>query len=93
MGSTSKPIRNVFILAGIMFALVLVALLSAGGLDRLSPFERSAKITEIALTIFFPAVVTDFMGRGREWGMWRVGGTYLVVLVISVFILVRGAQN
>jgi hypothetical protein len=85
----SKTIRNVFILASIIFALVFFALHSAGGVDRLSTFERSAMFTEIALTIFVPAVITGFMDRKGAWGMWRVGGTYLVLLVVFVFILVR----
>jgi predicted permease len=89
MGSTSKPIRGVFILAGIICALVLVPLLSAGGLGRLSTLERTAKITEIVVTIFIPAVIAHFMGRGRDWGMGRLSVAYLFLLAISVFFFVR----
>jgi hypothetical protein len=92
MASISKPVLTPLILAGIVFALVLIGLLSTGQIERLSSFAASQMITEIFLTIFVPAGITAYIAQrsSRKWGVFRLGITYLALLIVFVFILVRG---
>lgn len=95
MDSTSKPVLTPFILAAIIFALVVFGLLSTGQVQRMSSFGASQMITEIFLTIFVPAGITAYIAQksSRRWGMLRLGFTYLVLFTIFAFILIRGTMQ
>jgi fucose permease len=92
MASISKAVLTPFILAGIAFALVLIGLLSSPRFQHISDFDASAMTTEIFLAIFVPAGITRFIAQksSRKWGILRAGSTYLVLLILFVFILIRG---
>jgi hypothetical protein len=92
MASISKPVLTPLILAGIVFALVLIGLLSTGQIERLSSFAASQMITEIFLTIFVPAGITAYIAQrsSRKWGVFLLGITNLALLIVFVFVLVRG---
>ena len=92
MVSISKPVLTPLILAGIVFALVLIGLLSTGQIERLSTFAANQMMTEIFLTIFLPAGITTYIAQrsSRKWGVFRLCITYLALLMLFVVILVQG---